>query len=316
MYRSWMWKQRSFREQFQGDEHGGGAGGSDAEQAQDDQQQAEDETSDAEQQVANEGEQQTEDDGEVVVTFGDDVPPTSSEDEVDGKPAPAWVKELRKEARELKKRNRELEQAEAARQAAASPAAQAVGEKPTLESCDFDGEAYAEKLLAWNDRKRAADAKAEADRAEQESAQAEWKKNVDDYRTAGAALKVAGFEDAEAAVMATLSQTQQGILLQGPSAQAAAQLVAALGRSPAELKKLADIKNPVKYAFAVAELVGKLKTHSIKQPPAPERQVRGTAGGATAVDSTEARLEAEADKTGNRSKLIAYRLEKKRKTAA
>jgi hypothetical protein len=71
----------------------------------------------------------------------------------------------------------------------------------------------------------------------------------------------------------------------------------------------------VKYAFAVAELVGQLKVQPKKVPPAPEKQVRGMAGGGTAIDNVEKRLEAEADETGNRTKLIAYRKQKEAKAA-
>lgn len=318
MYKSWMWKQRSYREQFQAGEGGSGAGGTTTpdDQAQDDQQEAVDETSSAEQQAAQ-VDQQAEDDGEVVITLGDEPAP-APEDEIEGKPAPAWVKDLRKQARELAKENRALKEAQQAAQQQAAPKAEEVGPKPTLEDDDiqYDAEKYAEKVLAWSDRKKAAEAKAAAARQEQEAAAAEWQKTVASYRAAGAALKVDGFEEAEAAVMAVLSPTQQGILLQGPKTpQASAQLVAALGRNPAELKKLAEIKNPVKYAFAVADLVGQLKVVTRKQPPAAERVVRGSAGGATAVDSTEARLEAEADKTGNRTALIKYRKDKAAKAA-
>lgn len=317
MYKSWMWKQRSFREQFQSDEHAGGAGGAAAEQQEE--QQAEAEQPEGEQ-PAEQDEQPdpAAEEEEVVITLGDETPAPTEEDQLELSPQQnaAWAR-MRKAERELKARVRELEQA--AQQAGHQPAAPKtddIGPEPTLEGCEFDAEAYAEAKVAHIEKKRAAEAKAAAARQEQEATQAEWNKQLSAYRAAGAALKVSGFEDAEAAVTAVLNPTQVGIMLQGPNAQQAAQLVAALGRAPAELKKLADIKNPVKYAFAVAELVGKLKVQSKKQPPAAERTVRPSAGGATAVDSTEARLEAEADKTGNRTALIAYRKQKEAKAKA
>lgn len=313
MYKSWMWKQRSYREQAQGAEGGAAAGGAAAnDQVQDDQQQAADETSGAEQQAAQ-VDQQAEEDGEVVVTIGDEAPPAAAEDEVDGKPAPAWVKELRKQARDLAKENRALKEAQQAAQQQAAPAAQAVGEKPTLESCDYDAETYAEKLLAWTDAKRKADEQAAAARAEQEAAQAAWTAKQAAYNTAKAALKVADFDGAEHVVRETMNQVQQSIILSG--ADKPELLVYALGRSPAKAKELAAIKDPVRFAFAVAKLETQLKVQPRNTPPAPERAVRGTAGGATGVDNAEARLEAEADRTGDRSKLIAYRREKRRAAA-
>jgi hypothetical protein len=312
MYKSWMWKQRSYREQALGDDSGAAAGGAATnDQAQDDQQAA-GETPDAEQD-AGQGDQQADDDGEVVITIGDEAPP-AADDEIEGKPAPQWVRELRKEAKEAKKRVRELEQAEAARQATAAPKADPVGDAPTLESCDYDAEKYADAKLAWSERKRAADAKAAAERQQQEAAQAEWAKMQDDYRAAGSALKlVGGFDDAEATVKAALDPMQHAILVQGPkTVKAAAQLVGALSRNPAKLAELAAIKNPVKYAFALADVVSQLKEVPKKSPPPAESVVRGSAGGATSVDNARARLEAEADRTGDRSKLIAYDRNKRR----
>lgn len=281
---------------------------------QNDEPQVTDETSQAAQQAEGQVEQQqAEDEGEVVITIGDEAPPAVSDDEIEGKPAPAWVKELRKEARELKKRNRELEQAATAREAAAAPAAPAVGEKPTLESCDYDAEAYAEKVLAWNDAKRKADDVAAAARKEQEAAQAEWNTRLTAYQTAKASLKVEDFDGAEDLVRQTMSQTQIGVLLNG--ANKPELLVYAIGRNPAKAKELASIKDPIKFAWAVAQLETQLKVQPRKTPPAPEREVRGTAGGAVGIDNTLARLEAEADRTGDRSKVIAYKRDQRRAAA-
>ena len=65
-----------------------------------------------EQQTADEGEQQTEESTveEVVVTIGEESPPP----EEDEKQAPEWVRELRKNHRELVRENRELKEKVAA----------------------------------------------------------------------------------------------------------------------------------------------------------------------------------------------------------
>lgn len=321
MYKSWMWKQRSFREQFQSDEHAGAAGGTAvADDVHVDDSQQDDPPADgtaSDDAHASADDQQPADaDDEVVITLGDEAPAPTEEDQLELSPQQnaAWAR-MRKELSEEKRRRRELEQAQAGQQQAA-PKAEEVGPEPTLEGCDFDAEAYAEAKVAHADKKRAAEAKAAAARQEQEAAQAEWTKTQRDYRAAASALKVNGFEDAEAAVTAVLNPTQIGIMLQAASPQEAAQLVAALGRTPAELKKLADIKNPIKYTVAVAQLVGKLKVAPKKQAPPAERQVRSSAGGATGVDNTLAKLEADADRTGDRSKVIAYKREKRSQQAA
>lgn len=288
------------------------------EQVEGDEQAAEGETPEGEQQSTDasaEPEAEAEDDGEVVITIGDEEPPAAAaDDQIEGKAAPAWVKELRKETRELKRRNRELEQAVAAREAPAAVAAPTVGAKPTLEDCDYDAEVYGEKLLEWTDAKRKADAAADAARAEQEAAQAEWEKRLTSYQAAKKSLKVEDFDGAEDVVRQAMSQTQIGVMLNG--AEKPELLVYAIGRNPAKAKELAAIKDPVKFAFAVSKLEAQLKVTPRKTPPAPERQVRGTAVGATSVDNTLARLEAEADRTGDRSKIAAYRREQRSKAAA
>ncbi|WP_323141294.1 hypothetical protein [Massilia phyllosphaerae] len=312
-----MWKQRSFREQFQSDEHAGAAGSAVvADDAHvDDQDDAPADGTPGDDANASADDQPADADDEMVITLGDEAPAPTEEDQLELSPHQnaAWAR-MRKTERELKQRVRELEQLTQAGQQQAAPKVDEVGPEPTLEGCDFDAEAYAEAKVAHAEKKRTAETKAAAARQEQEAAQAEWTKTQRDYRSAASALKVNGFEDAEAAVTAVLSPTQIGIMLQAASPQSAAQLVAALGRAPAELKKLADIKNPIKYTVAVAELVGKLKVAPKKQAPPAERQLRSSAGGATGVDNTLAKLQADADKSGDRSKVAAY-LRKQRQAA-
>ncbi len=317
MYKSWMWKQRSYREQFQGDEGGASAGGTaTADQAGNDGQGEQQPNSNADQQ----GEQQAAEpdpdaaaaqaDEEVVITFGDEVPPAPNDDEVDGKPAPQWVKELRKADREKAKKIRELEQKLAGTAQQAAPAVPTVGEKPTLEGCEFDPDRFETELTSWHERKRKADDAAAAVRQEQEAQQAAFQQRLTSYQAAGAALKVSDFADAEAAVKDVLNQTQLGIIVGG--ADNPAQLVYALGKSPTKVKELAAIKDPVKYVFAVAKLETQLKVQPRKAPPAPERVVRGNAGAATGVDNTLARLQAEADKSGDRSAVAKYLRDRKK----
>lgn len=317
MHKSWMWKQRSYREQFQGDEGGGAAGGAaeaqqQVEQAQADEQ-IEGETPEANPPADEGATAQDADDGEVVITIGDEAP-VASDDEIEGKPAPAWVRDLRKSDREKAKRIRELEQQVAATQQAQQPQAIQAGEKPTLEGCEYDAEKYGEELLAWNERKRKADEQAATARAEQEAAAEAWNKKVSAYNASKTTLKVHDFDGAEHVVQSTLSQLQQNVILHGVDKPEL--VIYALGSNPAKAKELAAIKDPVKFAIQLGKLETQLKVTPRNNPPAPERQVRGTTAGATAVDNTLARLEAEADRTGDRSKVVAYKREQRSKAAA
>jgi hypothetical protein len=136
-----------------------------------------------------------------------------------------------------------------------------------------------------------------------------WKAKLDGYGRAKAELRVKDFEDAEAVAQELFNITQQGVMLQG--ADNPALVVYALGKNPKKAQELAAIKDPVKFAFAVAKLEKDLKVTNRKQAPAPERVITGTARSSGAVDSTLERLREEAARTGNMSKVVAYKRQKK-----
>ena len=243
-----------------------------------------------------------EDTEEVVVSIGEEAPPPEEHT-----PAPEWVKELRKTNRELQRQNRELQ----ARVQAAPPETKPVviGNKPKLEDHDYDADKYEEALTNWFDRKRQADevnAKQEAEVMNQQKA---WQAKLDGYGKAKAELRVKDFEDAEEVAQQVFSITQQGVLLQG--ADNPALVVYALGKNPAKAKELAEIKDPVKFAFAVAKLEKDLKVTNRRQAPAPERIISGTGRSSGAVDSTLERLREDAARTGNMTKVIAYKAQKR-----
>jgi len=247
-------------------------------------------------------EEEAEDTEEVVVSIGEEAPPPEEHT-----PAPEWVKELRKTNRELQRQNRELQ----GRLQAAPPEIKPVviGNKPKLEDHDYDADKYEEALTDWFDRKRQADdvnAKQEAEVMNQQKA---WQAKLDGYGKAKAELRVKDFEDAEEVAQQVFSITQQGVLLQG--ADNPALVVYALGKNPAKAKELAEIKDPVKFAFAVAKLEKDLKVTNRRQAPAPERIISGTGRSSGAVDSTLERLRADAERTGNMTKVIAYKAQKR-----
>ena len=245
---------------------------------------------------------ETEDTEEVVVSIGEEAPPPEEHT-----PAPEWVKELRKTNRELQRQNRELQ----GRLQAAPPEIKPVviGNKPKLEDHDYDADKYEEALTSWFERKRQAEevnAKQEAEVMNQQKA---WQAKLDGYGKAKAELRVKDYEDAEAVAQEVFSITQQGVLLQG--ADNPALVVYALGKNPAKAKELASITDPVKFAFAVAKLEKDLKVTNRRQAPAPERIVTGTGRSSGAVDSTLERLREDAARTGNMTKVIAYKAQKR-----
>ena len=248
-------------------------------------------------------------DEELIITIGEAAPP-HDEDEVEGKPAPAWVKNLRIADREKAREIRELKAEKAALLAAQNSTQKApeLGAKPTLESVEYDEDRYEAALDAWKDQKRSIDDQAAKKQKEVEDQQKEWQGKVDKYKAAKATLKVPNFDDAEAVVTDKLSLIQQSVLMDAiDTPELQAQLVYALSRNDSELKRIASITNPVKFAVAVSKLESQLKVTNRKAPPAPEKVVRGSAAAVGVNDPKLARLEAAAEKSGDRTEVARYK---------
>ncbi len=264
---------------------------------------AEAEEAEVEAEADEDGETEAEaEDESVVVTIAGETPPQEDDEENDR--APEWVRDLRKQYREEKRRNRELEEKLAAASGGSSEAVQ-LAEKPTLEKADYDTDRYEQELAAWYEQKRKYDEVEASRQAEQQAVEQEWKQKLEGYQSAKADLKVRDFEDAEDTVQETLSTTQQGMILQG--AENPALLVYALGKNPKKAKELASLTDPVKFAFAVAKLETNLKVTKRKASSKPEKALSGTARPSGSVDSTLERLRAEAERTGDYSKVFAYK---------
>jgi hypothetical protein len=248
-------------------------------------------------------EEESEDTEEVVVSIGEEAPPPEEQTQ-----APEWVRELRKTNRELQRQNRELQgKLQSTAQTETKPVV--LSKKPSLEDHDYDADKFEVALSNWFDQKRQVEdinAKQEAEVMNQQKA---WQAKLDGYGKAKAELRVKDYEDAEAVAQELFSITQQGVVLQG--ADNPALVIYALGKNPKKAKELSDIKDPVKFAFAVAKLEKELKVTNRKQAPAPERVVTGTGRSSGAVDSQLERLREEAARTGNMSKVVAYKRQKK-----
>lgn len=246
-----------------------------------------------------ENEEGQEEADEVVVTIGDQKP-----EEEQQEAAPQWVKELRKTQRELQKENRELKEKLKASTVKDEGAPQ-VGQKPTLEGCGYDDVKFEAELTAWYDKKRQADEhakKIEEDKRKQEET---WQSKLEGYAKAKTELKVKDFDDAEETVKELLDQTQQGIIVHG--ARNPALVIYALGKNSAKAKEIAAIKDPVQFAIAIGELGKEINMKPRKSAPPAEGKVTGSGSLAGTTDTTLEQLRAQAEKTGDYTKVIAYR---------
>ena len=230
------------------------------------------------------------------------------EDEEDAR-APDWVRDLRKEYRNEKRRAKELEQKIEKLERGAAPQAQPLGQKPTLDGSDYDTERYETELASWYEKKREHDDQQNVVQSQQKAVQKEWDTKLEGYHSSKAELKVKDYEFAEDVVQDNLSVMQQGMIIQG--ADNPALVVYALGKNPKKAKEIASITDPVKFAFAVAKLETNLKVTKRKASSKPEKKISGTGRPSGSVDTTLDRLRADAEKTGDFSKVMQYKKQKR-----
>jgi len=234
---------------------------------------------------------------EEELTFGD----TEEDDS-----APDLPKRLREE---IKKRDRELAQAKKRLAELDKPAAAIdVGERPTREQFDWDDEAYDKAIDEWNERRLQAQQQAE----QPNDLQAEAQQDVQKLTTGLSTLSYADAQEVTQSATEALTAEQQFVI--ASAAKEPAKLLYALGKNPDRLKALLDIRNPVKFIAEVARMETQMTTRT-KSPVPPETVRRGDARPAASADKEEARLEKEAERTGDRTALIKYRKDKARKAA-
>lgn len=271
----------------------------------------EEEIEEEEQETEEQEEQEEEEDpeGDLVVTIEGEEP---EEDESDGKPAPKWVKQVREENRNSRKRIKELE--EQLRKTEPVKAEPVLGKKPSLsdEDIDYDEEKFDQRLTDWYDKKREIEEHEKQQQKAQQQQQEAWQAKLSSYAEKRTELKAKDFEVAEEAVRLTLDETQQGIIVQVTKNPAV--MIYALGKNPKKAAQLAAIKDYASFAYALGELEKDLKVANRKKaPPEPETTVRGQGRITGAVDSTLEKLREEAAKTGDNSKVMAYKRAQKAK---
>lgn len=258
-------------------------------------------------------------DDTLVVAIGADPSLGSDDADIDapvddaGTPPSELVKTLRRAAKDAARDKRKAEEERDAAIAAAAgktaePPAVVVGEKPTLESCEYDADKFEAALLAWNQRKQQAD-EAEKKRAdEQQAQQTEYATRLTAYKTGAVTLKVKDFDEAERAVEAGLSKLQQSIIVK--HAKNAALLVYALGKDATKLKELGAIKDPVAFGIAASNIEKDIKT--VKRSEfSPEKTVTAGGGGLATGANALAKARAQAEKTGDYSEVNRLKREQR-----
>lgn len=263
---------------------------------------AEDETTEGENKAAPDDTEEE----ELIVTIGEEAPPQQDEDTK----APEWLRNVRKQNREQAKKIRVLEQ----QLAQAQPREQTpqLGPKPTLESCDYDADLFERKLDAWKERKIVSDRQQAEARDAEAKRQEYFNSKFEAYSTRKAEVigKIKDFADVEETVLDALNDTQRGVVL--AHAKDPALLLYAIGKDEKRLQELAKLSDPVEFIFAVARMETQMRTQSRKPASAPETRITGSApspGSETQLN----KLREAAEKTGDYTKVIAYKNQLKSK---
>lgn len=215
-------------------------------------------------------------------------------------------KHLRAEIRARDKRIRELEQRN-------QPQPVEVGKKPDLwEDCEGDPDRYDAALLAYHDRKRQAE-QAEQQRTQVTQSQTDALNRANiAYRAKAETMGLKNIDQHEQAIAEALSPQHVGFIIQ--YSEKPAELIAALGSNPRALAQVVAEPDEMRRLAMLVRMEPKV-TVKRKGPPPPESQTiqRGSASLSENTDKRLAALEAEANRTNDRTKLIAYKAQLARK---
>jgi len=255
----------------------------------DDQDQGDEGTGDDDDQPA-EPQQPEGDDDDDLITFGGVE--ARGETETEG------MRNLRNRLKEIEAENRKLKGA---------PVVEDIGPEPDIDDYWDKPDQFKTDLLAWSEKKRAADTRQTEQQRQNEAIQKEYLDDVAEFGRQREGLKVRDFDASYDKVTSMLNEAQVAILTQ--VARNKAPLMYALGKNPDKLEAIAKISNMAKFAGEVGRLDMETTVTKRKPTTQPETAHRGAGGGGRS-DARLEKLESDARRTGNRTALIAYKAEK------
>lgn len=241
------------------------------------------------------------------ISFEDDEDDSDASQEEVGDDGPDLPRKLRHEIRDRDRRLAAKERELAELRAANVPKPVEVGPRPQLADFDYDEDRYSEAVDAWSDRKVKAALSDRDAAAPDEAMQEDFRRRVDRFQEDVANLPYGDAKAMVEAAVAAMPASLQAAVVQ--VADDPARLVYALGKYPDKLRALIEQPNQARMMGDIARLEGQMKTGTRKPTAQPQAQRRGDAmprGG----DKELARLQKEADRTGNRTALVRYKKEK------
>lgn len=260
-----------------------------------------DEDSQDDEQDSDESDDSTDDDV-LEFSFDDDGEDGDEKDPYAGQEAPQWVKDTRRRAKEVERENRRLKQ-QLEQRNSQPERQQALREKPTFEGSEFDEDVYQADLDKWYAEKAQHDAKVQVE-------QQKYKQYDERYQNDANALKAKAvdYDEIEQSIADVMPESKQALLKM--AVENPAKMVYALGKSPKQLESLIgldDVQFVKQIALLEHQMTSKAKSRNPNKPQPKTHELEGAAGG---TDTKLAKLEAEAAKTGDRSKVIAYKRNK------
>ena len=216
------------------------------------------------------------------------------------------INTLRTRERELAKSNKVLARKVAEYERTFRPQIVDPGPEPELdENYEWDQEKWKVAWVQWSDRKAKAE-QTKQTQTERENAQARKnQERANAFEASKSSLRVSDYDDAEALVAETLHEdVLAAVLRKGNPA-----LLYAIGKSPTKLTTLSSFDPSTEMPevlFYLGELGANLKVET-RKAPSPERKVTGNTGFTPGTDKQLARLEKDAEQTGDRTALIAFR---------
>ncbi len=234
-----------------------------------------------------EGDDSEDDGSELEIGFeGDEAAPVSEKES-------SVIREFRRREREKDRRIAELERATA-------PKPVEVGPEPVMADFSYDEDEWKPAWTAWKARVDK-QAEQETKAVEKRAAEArQWSEIEDSYKAERDKLNVPNFKDIEQEVADAVPLEIMAMLVRARKPE----LIVALRNSPAKLAELSKL-NLLDAAMMIGELKGSIRMTN-RRPPNPDRPVRGNAAPVNA-DKELARLEKEAERTGDRTALRQYR---------
>lgn len=234
---------------------------------------------------------------ELVLTIDDAVVDDEEEEALPEQQDNATVRRMRARIRELEREKNEIERA--------APKEQPIdlGPRPRLEDFDYDEDKHNAAVDAWHDAKFDAKRRAEEAEARRNTPDPSFQEDLGRYEKGKATLTAPDATVVLSETEAALTPVMKAAIVKVADDPAA--LMYRIGTDPALFDRLEAITDPVRLIAAVARL--ETGTPTMSKKPALDVPVNGKPPRNEGADKKLARLEAEAERTGNRTALVNYK---------